>query len=309
MEEIVKRPYGISTKGRFPDMHAHLSCLTDELGKGLSMADARALGEKELKLREQHGIVTFFSCGIPREWEFMQKYRSPQSCESGENYGDIFLSFGIHPWYADQYLPEEYIEYFRNCDAVGEIGMDSVWCNVLLSVQRRCFEQQLQIAADLHKPIVLHTKGQEEAILEMIQGFPEKICVHWYSGDRKVFDKFLELGCYFTCGPDMADACAGADITANGCVNRETAERYWHMLKEIPLDRLFIETDGISAVAWAKGEEALELEEIPLVLGENLEYAARQKKRSMEDLMDQMLRNLKCFLGINVNKCKSRFFC
>lgn len=277
-----------------PDMHAHLSCLTEEYGKGLSMEQARALGEKELEIRTRHGIITFFSCGTPGEWEFMQKYRFPGSGEEKER--DILLSFGIHPWHADQYQPEDFIEYFRKCDAVGEIGMDSVWCDVPLPVQRRSFEQQLQIAADLHKPIVLHTKGQEELIGEMIRGFPENICVHWYSGDRKVFDKFLDLGCYFTCGPDMADACVKPGMEPRSHVQQETAELYRHMLKAIPLDHLFIETDGISAVAWAKGTEYLEPEEIPLVLGENLEYAANQKEQSGEEMANQMLRNLHYFL-------------
>lgn len=89
---------------RMIDMHAHFFCIEKE-----------ALVTEELKLRRADGLRTFFSCGTPEEWE-----KTKRLCQREE----IRVSFGIHPWYADRYEVKEYMELFRLCDAVGEIGMD-----------------------------------------------------------------------------------------------------------------------------------------------------------------------------------------
>ena len=52
---------------------------------------------------------------------------------------------------------------------VGEIGMDSVWCQVPLPIQERVFREQLAMACSLKKPVVLHTKGQEKAIASILK--------------------------------------------------------------------------------------------------------------------------------------------
>ena len=90
--------------------------------------------------------------------------------------------------------------YFSECPVIGEIGMDSVWCNVPLAVQEKVFTEQLAVAAQLDKPVILHTKGQEKRIASLIAGYPNTYLVHWYSDP--VFPKsFLELDCYFLSAP------------------------------------------------------------------------------------------------------------
>ena len=44
-------------------------------------------------------------------------------------------------------------EAYSECDYIGEIGMDSVWCDIPLDIQQKRLEEQLQIAADLKKPV------------------------------------------------------------------------------------------------------------------------------------------------------------
>ena len=51
--------------------------------------------------------------------------------------------------------------------------------------------EQWQIAADLKKPVLLHTKGQEKRIAELLRGFPYHICVHWYSGTEQDLEPYL----------------------------------------------------------------------------------------------------------------------
>ena len=52
----------------------------------------------------------------------------------------------------------------KQASIIGEIGMDSVWCDVDLEIQKEVFEKQLQLAKEWDKPVILHTKGQEKTI-------------------------------------------------------------------------------------------------------------------------------------------------
>lgn len=291
------------------DMHTHLACLSDEYGSNLSETEKIELGIQELNVRRRQGTAAFFSSGTPGEWEFMQRLRKEYilSANTREK-TELWNSFGIHPWHSDQFDPDDHMECFGSCDAVGEIGMDSVWCSVPLPIQRFVFERQLQIAADLKKPAVLHTKGQEREILEMIREFPGNVCVHWYSGDLDTFEEYRKLGCYFTLGPDLAEKCGtGTADEANGKFrksrisadqeDRASKTLYQRMLREIPTDRLFLETDGISAVAWAYGTEQMSLTEIPAVLRENLCCMAAAKGITQSCLEERLARNLEEFLG------------
>jgi TatD DNase family protein len=248
------------------DMHAHL----DGLG-----TDAARM-EHELAVRRENRILTGYSAGNPREWELLNPYRKEPN---------LFFSYGIHPWNTGQDSYEDLPSAYREADLVGEIGLDSVWCEVDLALQKKQLERQLQIAADLGKPILLHTKGQEQAVWERIRDFPYPICVHWYSGDKKTYEKYLSKDCYFTLGPDSLAVMDPAD--------RVVRER---MIREISLERLFLETDGIGAVAWAFQKESMPVSEIPEVLRANLIYVSEIRGVSPEDLGRQMYENLNRFL-------------
>lgn len=303
------------------DMHAHLLCLSEGYRDKLTKQELSALAAQELAARREYGINTVFSCGTPQEWDFMRRglesgegndqqekwdggifsgrYAPDDSRtanrdrmndsgtsekQSAKQNGSCILSFGIHPWYGDRFDPQDCRELFMASPIVGEIGMDSVWCEVPLAVQRRVFAQQLEIAAELKKPIVLHTKGQERQIAEMIRDFPGKVCVHWYSGGEAEFEKFLEAGCCFTLGPDLAE---------------NFTPLYERMLREIPADRLFLETDGLSSIAWMRGQEtgAVSFRDIPAVLEKNLKFVAKEKQMQPGQLRACLKENFHEFTG------------
>lgn len=285
------------------DMHAHLFAFSEEGGRLLEqlqnsgyLCTRKELMRCELNYRKAHGIFTCLSSGTPEEWREQRHF-------AGE---EVLCSFGIHPWYADRYQPEEYREYFASCDMIGEIGMDSVWCEIPLAVQRKKLEIQLQIAVEMQKPVVLHTKGQEKEIAEMLRGFPCPILVHWYSGDREALERFLDLDCWFTLGPDFS----------------LEQPLYRYLIKTTGANRLFLETDGLSAIRWVKNmaeekqmqnvqqmQEELEKEkrseesalfsELERVLAGNLEQIAEQKNLPSDAVKKQMADNLREFIEFN----------
>lgn len=147
--------------------------------------------------------------------------------------GAVLPTAGLHPWYADQYMVRDMEPYIRRCPVVGEIGMDSVWCQVPLMIQEQAFREQLEMACTLKKPVILHTKGQEKAIAAILKEYPNRYLVHWYSCE-KYLEEYLSLDCFFSVGPD---------VWWNPAV-AQTAKR-------IPRDRILVETDGLGAVLWA----------------------------------------------------------
>lgn len=270
-------------------MHTHLYSCTLKADAQNIEEDLEKAAQKELFFRKEQGIASCINCGTPEEWRWMQAFQA-----------EALLSFGIHPWYSDQYEPEAYMEAFKACSAVGEIGMDSVWCSIPLNRQEEILRKQLTIAADLHKPVVLHTKGQEHRIAQLIKDFPEKICIHWYSGSIQELQPYLEKDCYFTIGPDFSI--------------KEDLHRY--MLKMIPVDRLFLESDGLAAIIWAKQEaddkatkwdaemqeDAGMLALLPKALNNSLKVAASEKKLSEETLLQIMWANRSAFFFGSQNK-------
>ena len=255
------------------DMHAHICSY-----------DNPELALKELIYRSNAGIHTFFSTGTPIEYRYMlqllktacqatcdvtcntlcrESVRTPlieplnsflkeSFSASGEamNRGvcsGFRLTFGIHPWYADQWEPKDWGEYYQNVPMIGEIGMDNLWCDVPLDKQQRILEEQLTIAADLHKPVVLHTKGCEKRIAQIVKDYPYPVLVHWYSGDAESFDLFMNQGCFFTLGPDTGFFTLGPD-TGLDLPDDSSAPS---LLEHVPLDHLFVETDGLNAILWA----------------------------------------------------------
>lgn len=154
-----------------------------------------------------------------------------------EKYPHIHASYGVHPWQASEARLQEMMPWLEKADIIGEIGLDSVWCEVDMDVQRDIFERQLAFASAHKKPVVLHTKGMEGECLEMIRRHPNTYMVHWYSTNEHLQD-YLDLGCYMSVGPFPT---------------KDTAVR--EVAVKCPLDRLLIETDGLDAIKWATGAD------------------------------------------------------
>ena len=152
---------------RVLDMHAHLAFLTGSETEKWEQKKNMTAYRKDGKRMRGFPVIEMGSRPAkqrtPAEWAYTRQFQNREG---------LLLSFGIHPWYADQHLTEEMPEAYSECDYIGEIGMDSVWCDIPLDIQQKRLEEQLQIAADLKKPVLLHTKGQEKRIAELLRGFP-----------------------------------------------------------------------------------------------------------------------------------------
>ncbi len=204
--------------------------------------------EEERRYREREGIVTMICAGDRAEAEALNRLS-----------GDwIVKACGLHPWKADLGALAALEPWLERAGIIGEIGLDSVWCQVDMDVQRQVFRRQLALAAGRKRPAVLHVKGMEREAAETIRDYPGRYLVHWYS-DMDGLDAYLDQDCYFTVGPD---------VEQNPAV-QQVAER-------ADLTRLLVETDGFSAIQWALGED-FPLKDLRRALENSLRWIARVK--------------------------------
>lgn len=178
----------------------------------------------------------------------------------------LIPSFGIHPWNVMEITGDlnSLIPYIDDSNFLGEIGLDYVWAKEdSFSQQRKVFDFLLSQGMEKNKVISLHTKGGEREILEKLSIYKNcnKVIIHWYSGPLDLVPLFLALGCYFTISVDV------------GCSN-VTEE----LLKLIPVNRLLIETDGITALEWINGEKSF-----PSYIAKVAQDTASRKNMSVTD--------------------------
>ncbi len=200
----------------------------------------------------------------------------------------LFYSCGVHPWQSDTVPISALAPWLSAASALGEIGMDGVWCRVDLSVQRRVFREQLRLARELHKPVILHTKGCEQAVLEEIQTFPLPLLVHWYSSSEHL-EGYLEKDCYFTVGPDYRN---------NPAV--------WQVAATVPLHRLMVESDGVAGAAWALGRE-LDVGDLPGLMQDLIGFLAQLRCISPTAMEETLFQNALRFVSTSPPLEKMQF--
>lgn len=252
----------------------------------LSDAHTHVGTEAERREREEKGIVSLVCASAPEEARILFSH----------DFKYLIPTCGVHPWYAHKWTLEQMKGWMEKCPVIGEVGMDSVWCSVPLSLQEDVFCRQLYMACGWNKPVILHTKGQEKQIARMIKEYPNRYLVHWYSCDSYL-EKYLEMDCCFSIGPD---------VWWNPSV-QNTA-------RQVPADRLLIETDGLDAVKWAyeegikafkkniiKKPETWEgTEHVTFALAHTLEAVAEIRHMPPERLGEEIRDNLLRFCGKSI---------
>ena len=98
--------------------------------------------------------------------------------------------------------------------------------------QKKCFAQQLDLAAKLHLPVIIHCRNSHEDVFEMLaaSGAGAKVggVMHCYSGTPEMAVKYVEMGFY---------------IGVGGVVTYKNAEALRETVRTVPPQRLVVETD------------------------------------------------------------------
>lgn len=154
-----------------------------------------------------------------------------------EKYDYIFAAVGVHPCDTNE-LNEENFERLKKlcmhskCVAVGEIGLDYYWDDVEHSWQQEWFERQLQLAKELKKPVVIHSREAAKDTLDLCVANNAKDIggvIHCYSYSKEMAKEYLDMGFYFGIG---------------GVLTFKNARKLVETVEYLPMDRMVLETDS-----------------------------------------------------------------
>ena len=163
---------------------------------------------------------------------------SAQAIVLAHAYDGLYAGIGIHPEEARPLTAadDEQLAAWAQDERVvciGEIGLDYYWVKdePTRELQRRMFIHQLDLARQLHLPVCIHDRDAHADTLAILkregQGIPAVL--HCYSGSVEMAREFLRLGCY---------------LGVDGPLTFKNAAKTVNVVREMPLDRLLVETDA-----------------------------------------------------------------
>ena len=142
--------------------------------------------------------------------------------------------YGFHPWQVDEFADISAVRAQLVADpssGVGEIGLDRLKSKTITDSQRVLFAQQLALAADLHRPVVLHGAkcwGEVVAACRPYTGRIPAFLFHGFSRSAGLLPDIFALNGYISIGPALLN---------------DHAVNYRKLVKELPPARILIETD------------------------------------------------------------------
>lgn len=154
-----------------------------------------------------------------------------------EAYETIYAAVGWHPVDAIDFQPQ-HLELLRELSkhpkvvALGEMGLDYHWDRSPHDVHADVFRKQIQLAKEVNLPIIIHNRDATDDVIRILQEENAAAVggiMHCFSGESKYIAPCIAMNFYISL--------AGPVTFKNAKALKETA-------KQIPLDRLLIETDA-----------------------------------------------------------------
>ena len=151
-----------------------------------------------------------------------------------QNIRGITFSFGIHPWHLDEKNHDQVIarviKIAGNPDvaAIGEAGFDRIK-GPSPELQQKTFEEQIVIAEELRKPVVIHCVRAWDELLKAHKKLKPKMpwLVHGFRGKPDLAQQLVSKGMYLSFWFEFVIKPGSAQL-----------------LKSVPIERIFLETDG-----------------------------------------------------------------
>ena len=203
---------------RLFDAHNHLQDARLGRGQDELMADCTNVGLVRM--------VVNGTC--ERDWAAVAALAKRYDC--------VIPSFGLHPWFVHGRSAEWLAKLEQQVDAlpgaVGEFGLDRWKPGLDYDGQEAVFTAQLRLAADRNLPASIHCLKSWGQLHELLRAGPlprRGFLLHSYGGPAEMVDPLANLGAYFSFPGAFAN-------------ERKTRQR--GAFRQVPADRLLIETDA-----------------------------------------------------------------
>lgn len=161
---------------------------------------------------------------------------SERSVRLAEEYDAIYCAVGIHPHEAagmkvgDDARLAEWMRQ-EKVVAIGEIGLDYYYDLSPRDVQKEVFIRQLDIARQLHVPVVVHNREAHQDTMQILKREGKGLTgvIHCFSGSLEMAQELIHMGWY---------------LGVDGPVTFKNAAKLPEIVAQSPLERLLIETDS-----------------------------------------------------------------
>ena len=157
---------------------------------------------------------------------------------TAERESDVWASVGIHPHEADGHA-DLGAEVLRKATenprviAIGETGLDYYYDNSERETQRDLFRMHIGVARETQLPLIIHTRDAEADTFEILENEMEKgafpALIHCFTASQDFGHKVLDLG---------------LTISLSGIVTFKNAKELQEVAKQVPAERLLVETDS-----------------------------------------------------------------
>lgn len=175
---------------------------------------------------QSQGVSLAVSCGCDID-------STQFNFDLAQKYDFLYFAAGFHPENLEGASTDDLkiIEKFaknKKCVAIGEIGLDYHWMSSSKEVQQDFFDRQIDLAKSLQLPVIVHDREAHADTLDILKSTKPTGVLHCFSGSKEMAKEIIKLGMY---------------IGLNGVVTFKGARKSLEVVKEIPLDRLVLETD------------------------------------------------------------------
>ncbi|MBQ3515392.1 MAG: TatD family hydrolase [Lachnospiraceae bacterium] len=184
--------------------------------------------ETLLKSLEFHGIEGLVNVGADMK-------SSRRSIELAKEYPFVYAAVGVHPEQVEE-LNEDALKELEEMAkeekvvAIGEIGLDYYYDEVPKDIQKKWFIAQLELAVRQKKPVIIHSRDAASDTMEIMKEYQGKLTgiIHCFSYSKECAEFFVKCGYYLGIG---------------GVVTFSNAKKLKEVVKEVPMDRIVLETD------------------------------------------------------------------
>jgi TatD DNase family protein len=154
-----------------------------------------------------------------------------------ESHSDLYATVGMHPHDAKD-VGEHEIEKLERLTqrpkvvAVGETGLDFYYDHSPREVQCRIFARFIQVARETRLPLIVHERAAHKDTAGLLQSEGQgeiRGVIHCFTGDYHAARNYLDLGFY---------------LSFTGIITFKNAGPLRDVVREVPLERMFVETDS-----------------------------------------------------------------
>lgn len=156
--------------------------------------------------------------------------------ELASKYENVYGLLGVHPSEVKDWT-DDLIDKIKECAkspkivGIGEIGLDYYWDKSFNDLQKEVFIKQIKLANELNFPISVHDREAHKDSFDILTEFNKNsiVIMHCFSGSVEFMHECVKQGWYIAIG---------------GVVTFKNAIKMKEVAKEVPLDKLLIETDA-----------------------------------------------------------------